>query len=55
MAVKEVELHQLVAEFERMARSKQTDKSAPATVDELNNLVTQISETLNTLISKLVQ
>lgn len=55
MAANEVDLHLLVKEFERLARPEQRDPNAPVTVGELNNLVTQISYTLDTLISKLVQ
>lgn len=55
MAANETELHMLVREFDKLARPKQTDPSAPSTVAELNHLVTQMSATLDTLISKLVQ
>lgn len=55
MSAHEAELHMLVKEFDRLARPKQNDPSAPATVAELDNLVTQISYTLDKLISKLVQ
>jgi len=55
MKVNESDLHALVREFDKQARPRQNDPGAPATVAELNNLVTQISYTLDTLISKLVQ
>lgn len=55
MDVNEADLHALVRDFDKNARPRQNDPSAPATVAELNNLVTQISCTLDTLISKLVQ
>lgn len=53
MAMNEAELHKLVREFDTSARPNQTDPKAPATVEELNNLVTQISHTLDRLISEL--
>ena len=55
MSVKEIELHEIVKEFDRAARPGQTDPSAPVTVAELNNLVTVISDTLDKIIFKLSQ
>lgn len=55
MAVNETELQSLVSEFQREARPKQSDPTAPATVAELNHVVTELSRTLEKLISKLVQ
>ena len=55
MDVSESDLRMLVRDFAAAARPKQNDPSAPATVAELNNLVTQMSATLDALISKLVQ
>ena len=55
MAMSETELHKLIKKFDTDARPKQTDPNAPATVKELNNLVTQISSTLDKLVSELAR
>lgn len=55
MAVNEADLQALVSEFQREARPKQNDPTAPATVAELNHVVTELSRTLEQLVSKLVQ
>lgn len=55
MAVKEADLQELVSKFQKDARPKGCDPTAPATVAELNHVVTELSRTLETLISKLVQ
>lgn len=55
MAVNEAELHLMVHEFDKAARPTRSDPDAPATVAELNNLVTQISCTFDKLIGHIYQ
>ena len=46
-------MYSCIKEFDSAARPETPDGSAPATVADLNNLVTQLSFTLEALVSKL--
>lgn len=50
--MKELVLHQIVKEFDISARPESNDPNSPATVADLNRLVTQIAFTLDKLISE---
>lgn len=55
MAINEAELHLIVHEFDKAARPRRNNLDAPATIAELNNLMTQISCTLDKLIDHIYQ
>lgn len=46
------ELYSLIREFEKAARPSANDPTAPATVQDIDNLVTQTAVLLEKLVSK---
>ena len=54
-ALKKQELYQLVKDFDTAARPAGDDPTAPATVEDLDNLVTQTAHALDQIIAYICQ
>ena len=53
--MKKQELYQLVKDFDTAARPAGDDPTAPATVEDLDNLVTQTAHALDQIIAYICQ